>query len=30
VAPRRPAHEVTFIERWGQPPTWTIPKPLWP
>jgi nitroreductase len=30
VAPRRPAHEVTFIERWGQPPTWTVPKPLWP
>lgn len=30
VAPRRPVHEVTFIERWGQRPTWTVPKPLWP
>jgi nitroreductase len=30
VAPRRAAHEVTFVERWGQRPTWTIPKPLWP
>ena len=30
VAPRKPAHEVTFVERFGQPPTWTAPKPLWP
>lgn len=30
VAPRRSAHDVTFVERWGQRPTWTIPKPLWP
>lgn len=30
VAPRRPVHEVTFVERWGQRPTWTVPKPLWP
>jgi nitroreductase len=30
VAPRRPAHDVTFIERFGQRPTWTTPKPLWP
>lgn len=30
VAPRRPAHEVTFVERWGQKPAWTVPKPLWP
>ena len=30
VAPRRPVHEVTFVERWGQRPAWTVPKPLWP
>jgi nitroreductase len=30
VAPRKPAHEVTFVDRWGQRPAWTIPKPLWP
>ena len=30
VAPRKPAHEVTFVERFGQRPTWTVPKPLWP
>jgi nitroreductase len=30
VAQRKPAHEVTFIERWGQRPTWSVPKPLWP
>ena len=30
VAPRKPAHEVTFVERFGQRPAWTISKPLWP
>ncbi len=30
VAPRKPAHEVTFIERFGQRPAWTVVKPLWP
>lgn len=30
VAPRRPAHEVTFAERWGQRPAWTVTRPLWP
>lgn len=30
VAPRRPAHEVTFVERWGARPSWSVPKPLWP
>lgn len=30
VAPRKPAHEVAFIERFGQRPAWTVPKPLWP
>jgi len=30
VAPRRPVHDVTFLERWGQRPTWAVPKPLWP
>jgi nitroreductase len=30
VPPRKPAHEVTFVEQWGQRPSWTAPKPLWP
>ena len=30
VPPRKPAHDVTFVERWGQRPSWTAPKPLWP
>jgi nitroreductase len=30
VAPRKPPHEVTFNERFGQRPRWTVPKPLWP
>jgi hypothetical protein len=28
VAPRTPAHDVTFIERFGQRPAWMVPKPL--
>ena len=27
VAPRQPAHEVTFADRWGTPPPWTAPAP---
>jgi nitroreductase len=27
VAPRQPAHEVTFADRWGNPPSWTTPAP---
>lgn len=27
VAPRQPAHEVTFADRWGQAPGWTAPAP---
>jgi nitroreductase len=23
IAPRQPAHEVTFADRWGTPPSWT-------
>ncbi len=30
VASRRPAHEVTFAEQWGQSPSWRVPQPLWP
>ena len=30
VASRRPAHEVVHHDRWGQPPAWTVPEPLWP
>ncbi|HLG66798.1 MAG TPA: nitroreductase family protein [Acidimicrobiales bacterium] len=27
VAPRQPAHEVTFADRWGRRPAWTAPPP---
>ncbi|MET0832147.1 MAG: nitroreductase family protein [Acidimicrobiia bacterium] len=30
VATRRPAHEVVHHDRWGLPPAWTAPEPLWP
>jgi nitroreductase len=30
VAARRPVHEVTFHNQWGEPLPFTIPKPLWP
>lgn len=30
VAARRPAHEVAFAERWGEPVRWEAPEPLWP
>ncbi len=30
VAARPPAHEVTYAERWGEPPAWRIDEPLWP
>jgi nitroreductase len=26
TAPRQPAHEVTFADRWGNPPSWTSPS----
>ena len=29
VAPRRPAHEMTFRNRWGTPPGFEVPEPLW-
>ena len=30
VAPRRPAHEVSFRNAWGTPVGFEIPQPLWP
>lgn len=30
VAPRRPAHEVAYRNRWGAPVGFRIPEPLWP
>ncbi len=27
TAPRQPAHEVTFADRWGNRPLWTAPSP---
>jgi nitroreductase len=30
VAARRPAHEVTFRNRWGTPAGFEVPGPLWP
>ncbi|MGK5552127.1 nitroreductase family protein [Actinomadura kijaniata] len=29
VAPRRPAHEVSYRNRWGEPVGFEIPEPLW-
>jgi nitroreductase len=29
VAPRRPAHEVTYRNQWGTAPGFEIPEPLW-
>jgi nitroreductase len=29
IAPRQPAHEVTFADRWGNPPSWRA-EPLGP
>lgn len=30
VAARRPAHEVSFRNRWGAPVGFEVPEPLWP
>ena len=30
VAPRRPVHEVTYRNRWGDPAGFEVPTPLWP
>jgi nitroreductase len=30
VAPRRPAHEVSYRNRWGSPAGFDAPEPLWP
>lgn len=30
VPQRRPAEEAVFMERWGEPPKWSVPEPLWP
>ena len=30
VAPRRPAHEVSYRNQWGQPVGFEIPEPLYP
>lgn len=30
IAKRRPAHEVTYRNGWGQPPGFEIDEPLWP
>ncbi len=30
VAPRRPAHEVAYRNRWGEAPGFEVPEPLWP
>jgi nitroreductase len=29
VAPRKPAHEVTYRNRWGDSPGFVAPEPLW-
>jgi len=30
VAARRPVHEVSFHNQWGEPLPFAIPQPLWP
>jgi nitroreductase len=30
VAPRRPAHEVSYRNQWGSPVGFVLDKPLWP
>ncbi|HET6954046.1 MAG TPA: nitroreductase family protein [Acidimicrobiales bacterium] len=30
VAPRRPVHEVSYRNRWGDPVGFEVPEPLWP
>lgn len=30
VAPRRPVHEVSYRNRWGNPVGFTVDQPLWP
>ena len=30
VAQRMPAHKVTYIDRWGEAPSWTVDTPIWP
>jgi len=30
VAARRPVHEVSFRNRWGEPVGFEVPQPLWP
>lgn len=30
VPARKPAHKVTFAERWGGQPEWSVLEPLWP
>ncbi|MFQ5948797.1 MAG: nitroreductase family protein [Acidimicrobiia bacterium] len=28
LAERKPAHEVAYAERWGEPPAWTVDEPV--
>ncbi len=30
IAPRRPVHEVSFRNQWGQPLGFEVNEPLWP
>jgi nitroreductase len=29
VAGRPPVEQVVYADRWGHPPAWTVPEPLW-
>lgn len=29
VAARAPVDAVTYANQWGEPPTWSVPEPLW-
>jgi len=30
VAKRQPVQEVVYVDRWANPPPWTVDEPLWP
>jgi len=29
VAERPPVEQVVYVDHWGEPPTWSVPDPLW-
>lgn len=29
LAPRKPAHNIAYVDRWGEAPSWTVEEPFW-